>query len=95
MVLGGKTPLWCENGGIVFLRPPQAHRRRSRLTPEGAAAALSLLSRLLSWTTPSALSGRDHLFTGRCDLVIPPLSRDLLPYPVQTGERGKYREEGE
>lgn len=61
--------MWCENG-IVFLRPPQA---TAGVFPEGAGS----LPRLLRPRSPSALSERDHLFTGRCDLVIPPLSRNF------------------
>lgn len=61
--------MWCENG-IVFLRPPQAP---AGVFPEGAGSLPSLLRS----RSPSALSERDHLFTGRCDLVIPPLSRNL------------------
>lgn len=62
--------LWCENG-IVFLRPLQAP---AGVFPEGAGSLPSLLRS----RPPSALSERDHLFTGRCDLVISPLSRNLL-----------------
>lgn len=90
MVLGGKTLLWCENG-IVFLRPPQAFAGVS-LTPEGAGSLFRLRSR-----APSVLSERDHLFTGRCDLVILPLSRNL-PLSCSTtrgnGSLRKVNEEG-
>lgn len=87
MVLGGKTLLWCENG-IVFLRPPQASTGVF-LTPEGTGSLFRLRSRV-----PSVLSERDHLFTGRCDLVIPPLSRDL-PRLLFNSKRERHTEEGE
>lgn len=86
MVLGGKTLLWCENG-IVFLRPPQTFTGVF-LTPEGAGSLSRFQSR-----APSVLSERDHLFTGRCDLVIPPLSRDL-PHLLFNGKRERRTEEG-
>ncbi|CAL1675107.1 unnamed protein product [Lasius platythorax] len=89
-ILGGKTLLWCENG-IVFLRPPQAP---ADVFPEGAGS----LPRLLRSRSPSALSERDHLFTGRCDLVIPPLSRDLPRSPLNSRRKSaqptKADEEG-
>lgn len=87
MVLGGKTLLWCENG-IVFLRPPQTFADVS-LTPEGTGSLFRLQSR-----ASSVLSERDHLFTGRCDLVIPPLSRDLF-HLLFNSERERRAEEGE
>lgn len=51
-----------------------------------------LLEHLLHLRLP-ALSGRDHLFTGRCDLVIPPLSLGNVPPSTRTG--GEEEEENE
>lgn len=90
MVLGGKTLLWCENG-IVFLRPAQAPPVFPRRPRESGS-----LSRLRP-RAPSALSEKDHLFTGRCDLVIPPLSRDLPRTPLSLSlflDREKERRRG-
>lgn len=53
---------------------------------------LLLLEHLLHLRLP-ALSGRDHLFTGRCDLVIPPLSLGNVPPSTRTG--GEEEEENE
>lgn len=40
-----------------------------------------------------ALSGRDHLFTARCDLVIPPLSRELPPCSAKRESRKKKKKQ--
>lgn len=53
---------------------------------EQARFLVSLRSR-----SPPALSERDHLFTGRCDLVIPPLSRDLPRSPLNSGRKSAHR----
>ncbi|KAG7202694.1 hypothetical protein KM043_009868 [Ampulex compressa] len=90
MVLGGKTLLWRENG-IVFLRPPQAPPCFSTPGGETFLAFGPTFDLRLSRGPPApALSGRDHLFTGRCDLVIPPLSRD--PPRGGAGGGGKIRQ---
>lgn len=53
---------------------------------EQARFLVSLRSR-----SPLALSERDHLFTGRCDLVIPPLSRDLPRSPSNSRRKSAHR----
>lgn len=89
MVLGGKTLLWRENG-IVFLRPSQAAAFPNARGSQGTVSSSSFLE-LLHLRLP-ALSARDHLFTGRCDLVIPPLSRGP---PTNTEQEDVEEEEEE
>lgn len=97
MALGGKTLLRRENG-IVFLRPPQATAFLDAQKGEAQEGTVSSPPPPPPRAPPHlrlpALSGRDHLFTGRCDLVIPPLSLGNVSPSTRTRGGGGGRRRG-